>query len=95
MKTLEIAWHPVQDLLNFSSKLSVDNRLVTKRTILSSIASMFEPLGLIAPVIIRGKILMKELWKLKSDWDDIAPPHIRSDWIRYQNDLINLKDIFI
>lgn len=35
-----------------------------------SIATMFDPLGLILLVVVRAKLMLKELWKLPINWDD-------------------------
>lgn len=67
LKTLGVTWHPVRDLFRVSVNVQFANRSVTKRNILAAIASIFDPLGLISPVIIRGKMLMQELWKLSID----------------------------
>ncbi|MFH4984824.1 hypothetical protein AB6A40_011533, partial [Gnathostoma spinigerum] len=42
----------------------------TKRTILSYIASAFDPLGLLTPILVPAKILFQELWKSGYSWDD-------------------------
>ncbi|XP_049297835.1 uncharacterized protein LOC125771339 [Anopheles funestus] len=41
---------------------------------------MYDPLGLIAPVLVRAKLLMQELWLLKSGWDDPVPEQIYNKW---------------
>ena len=45
----------------------------TKRKVLSIISAIFDPLGLLGPVIITTKIFMQQLWKKKFDWDDPLP----------------------
>jgi hypothetical protein len=46
---------------------------VTKRSISSVIARIYDPLGLLAPVIVRAKILLQRVWALKIDWDETLP----------------------
>lgn len=41
----------------------------TKRTILSNIAKLYEPIGLLGPVIVTKKLLMQGLWKYEVDSD--------------------------
>ena len=43
---------------------------VTKRNVLKKIATVFDPLGLISPAIIKGKMLLQMLWSRGYDWDD-------------------------
>ncbi|XP_041786798.1 uncharacterized protein LOC121602099 [Anopheles merus] len=64
VKALGISWKPESDELCFESNTEADEATSTKRSILSSIAKMYDPLGLIAPVIVRAKMLMQELWLL-------------------------------
>ena len=43
---------------------------VSKRNALTLISSLFDPLGLLSPLSIRGKIFTQSLWKLKLNWDE-------------------------
>ena len=43
----------------------------TKRLILKTLATIFDPLGLVSPLTIRLKIWLQELWKIKVDWDKV------------------------
>ncbi|XP_071642767.1 uncharacterized protein [Temnothorax longispinosus] len=63
-KTLGVKWNPTEDV--FQYEINVDSsRGYTKRTMLSAIASIFDPLGFLAPVVITAKIMIQKLWKLK------------------------------
>ena len=42
----------------------------SKRNALALISSLFDPLGLLSPLSIRGRIFMQSLWKLKVNWDE-------------------------
>ncbi|GFV93767.1 DUF1758 domain-containing protein [Trichonephila clavipes] len=69
-KTLGLLWKPHPD--SFAFKISpmtsnCDNLIVTKKSVISTIARIFDPLGLIGPVITRAKILLQSLWQLKLD----------------------------
>uniref|UniRef100_A0A182NZE3 Uncharacterized protein n=1 Tax=Anopheles epiroticus TaxID=199890 RepID=A0A182NZE3_9DIPT len=59
---LGISWRPESDELIFDSSVCDNADTSTKQSILSRIAKMYDPLGLVAPVIVRAKILMQELW---------------------------------
>ena len=41
----------------------------TRRRLLRVVASLFDPLGLVAPLHITGKILLQHAWREKTDWD--------------------------
>ncbi|GFQ79150.1 integrase catalytic domain-containing protein [Trichonephila clavata] len=82
-KTLGLLWKPHPD--SFVFKISpmtsnCDSLIVTKKSVISTIARIFDPLGLIGPVITRAKILLQSLWQLKLDWNDPLPSYLVSYW---------------
>ncbi|XP_065094714.1 uncharacterized protein LOC135715326 [Ochlerotatus camptorhynchus] len=64
---LGIIWEPEADLLRFDSQIRISDEPPTKRSILSDTAKLFDPLGLIAPVVVRARIIIQELWLLSCD----------------------------
>ncbi|XP_077282090.1 uncharacterized protein LOC143908342 [Temnothorax americanus] len=94
VKILGLIWNPETDTFLFSDKSSQRDR-VTKRTILSEIAQMYDPLGFISPVMIRSKIILQELWLLKSGWDDSVPSELHDRWISFRLQLTTLQKLSI
>jgi len=45
----------------------------TKRGVLSLIARLFDPLGLLSPVTFRAKHIMQKIWRAQISWDDPLP----------------------
>ncbi|XP_074042815.1 uncharacterized protein [Leptinotarsa decemlineata] len=74
-KTLGITWNSQQDRFEYSVILNSQCN-PTKRTILSAISQIFDPLGLISPVVVNAKIILKELWQAQCDWDAPIPQNI-------------------
>ena len=71
MKVLGLAWNASKDTLAIQdSKHVKENMKVTKRNVLKEIASVYDPLGLLCPVILRGKVLLQNLWKKLLEWDN-------------------------
>lgn len=70
-KTLGLGWCNETDELHFTTKISeFDNiKVLTKRTMLSIVSQIYDPLGLLAPAVIISKILLQKLWLCKIDWD--------------------------
>lgn len=60
IQTLGLCWKPSTDTFHFIINLPTATS-ITKRTILSTIAKLFDPLGLISLVIIKAKIRIQEL----------------------------------
>lgn len=90
---LGIAWNPDRDTfqikLNIEPFPSVVN--ITKRIVLSYISQTFDPLGIISPVTIRGKILLQLLWLEGKSWDVNLSEELSSSFVNYINDLYNLN----
>lgn len=78
-RILGIRWNPSMDVFRFSIKLQKSSHTITKCTVLSEIARLFDPLGLIGPVIIIPKMIMQEIWQLKLHWDESIPQDIQGD----------------
>lgn len=84
-KILGLHWYPDED--NFSFQVNPDDRPCTKRNILSFIARLFDVLGLVAPMILYAKLLIKELWLDKLGWDELPPTRIVRAWEQFQAEL--------
>nr|CAI5841713.1 unnamed protein product [Callosobruchus analis] len=93
-KTLGLLWCCTSDTLEYrvNEKDFAVPRL-SKRTMLSAISKIFDPLGIISPVIITVKILIQELWQLKISWDDTVPPSVRNTWMTFTEGLTTLCEI--
>ncbi|XP_053686315.1 uncharacterized protein LOC128735856 [Sabethes cyaneus] len=103
VKTLGLIWHPNRDVLKFRFKipeLSQDERL-SKRKVLSIIATLFDPLGLIGTVITTAKVFMQLLWCLKDedgkklDWDHWLPASVEREWRNFHAQLPFLNELVI
>ncbi|GFT51812.1 uncharacterized protein TNCV_4440991 [Trichonephila clavipes] len=76
-KTFGVSWNPVKD--TFSFKVDVIPRdSYTTRTVLSTIVRLFDPLGLLGPVVSEAKMFMQKLWRLGIDWKDQLPNKVYS-----------------
>ena len=64
------------------------NQVLTKRTLLSQVSLLFDPLGIINPISIRGRILVQEAWREKLDWDTVLPEYYSLEWEQIKEDCI-------
>ena len=82
-RALEIRWDVSYDaffyVCDYADISHASN--VTRRQILSQVSSMFDPLGLIAPVVFRGRMIFQETSRLKLDWDELVPDWLRRMWV--------------
>ena len=72
-KTLGVIWDSEKDTLSF--QVNNTEAQAIKREVLRQTASVFDPLGIGAPLIIRAKILLQHVWTLNLDWDQALPDH--------------------
>ncbi|XP_011880226.1 PREDICTED: uncharacterized protein LOC105568821, partial [Vollenhovia emeryi] len=82
LKTLGLLWNAKADCLQYQVHTE-ENQIVTKRLVLSKIAQVFDPLGLIAPLLVSGKIIMQRLWLYDLDWDQEIPAELAPAWEDY------------
>ncbi|XP_076298325.1 uncharacterized protein LOC143217670 [Lasioglossum baleicum] len=92
MKTLGVSWDARHDAIRYSVQPSATTE-ITKRTILSTIAKIYDPLGLLGPITIVAKILMQQLWTLKITWDESVPVNIHTEWMNFKGDIQQLNNI--
>jgi len=59
--TLGLHWHPSLDCFSFSTQ-SIAIASFTKRSVLSLTVRLFDPLGWLAPAVVRAKILFQSMW---------------------------------
>ncbi|XP_078361896.1 uncharacterized protein LOC144646227 [Oculina patagonica] len=89
-KILGVPWDKEKDTfsINFAKALNgVEKGPLTKRKMLSAINSIFDLLGIAAPVVIVGKILYSEVCLRKLNWDEEVPEDIRKPWAKWLNDM--------
>ncbi|XP_036142104.1 uncharacterized protein LOC118645339 [Monomorium pharaonis] len=65
---LGLLWHPRRDYFSFRVQ-PLATELVTKRSVLSQTARLFDPMGWLAPVVIAAKIIIQTLWLQHLEWD--------------------------
>lgn len=96
IKALGIDWNTATDSFGFKSTLDPnDNKPFTKRSALSTVSKLFDPIGLIAPIIVIAKIFMKKVWATTLDWDDSLPSILRNEWVHYIEGLQHISEIKI
>jgi hypothetical protein len=94
-KTLGIIWNCNSDHIQYRIKLRDVNVVKTKRVVLSLTAQLFDPLGLIAPVVVTAKIFLQKLWTAKLEWDEKLPNYLENQWDNFVKTLSDLNDVII
>ncbi|KAF8371407.1 hypothetical protein PRIPAC_77836 [Pristionchus pacificus] len=79
-KLLGIVWNPSTDALSIRIPSFPRHKTETKRTMLSSNASIFDPVGLLQPLTLQAKSLVQKLWCIDLKWDQSVDPSIQSQF---------------
>ena len=89
-KVLGIPWKSDTDelILKLSHLKQITlNQPSTKRAILKTIASIFDPLGLISPVTTPLKVYLQGIFQQKLGWDEPVSNILQEEWISIVNQL--------
>ena len=93
-KVLEIFWNTKNDAFFFRiSKLPDDEP--TKRSLLSAVAKLFDPMGWLCPVMITAKISLQRLWLRKIGWDALLPSDLALEWHDFRLALATLSSVSV
>ncbi|XP_061386945.1 uncharacterized protein LOC133321887 [Musca vetustissima] len=69
VKALGLGWNTEHDTFSFEVNFPIKAN-VTKASLLSDAAKLYDPLGWLAPVTIQAKIYFQKLWLEGIDWKD-------------------------
>ncbi|XP_058443065.1 uncharacterized protein LOC131425280 [Malaya genurostris] len=87
IKTLGVVWDPQLDQLCIEVQPIEADTQWTKRKIFSAIAKLYDPLGLVSPVVAWAKMRLQHLWLASIGWDDPVLPEIESKWTEFYSQL--------
>ena len=84
-KLLGLHWNKTSDTIAvpFPAKLGD----VTKRGVLQTLASIYDPLGILSPITLQGKLLFRELCDRGLTWDHQLPEDLGSRWLQFCGNL--------
>ncbi|XP_025264482.1 uncharacterized protein LOC105257606 [Camponotus floridanus] len=90
--TLGLQWHPATDDFSFATR-HIALPSVTKRSVLSLVAQLFDPLGWLAPVVVRAKIAFQSTWLQGLEWDAPLDDASASAWVAFNAQIPTLEQI--
>ena len=97
-KVLGAYWNTVKDIFfyNVSPTIYTPTTYVSKRMIVGAAPKIHDPLGFIAPIIVKAKMIIQQLWAAGVEWDEnLSGTQIAEEYINWLYDLKHLKDIEI
>ena len=92
-RTLGLEWDVSNDQFRFLVKLP--DRPATRRGILSCVSSLYDPLGLVAPILLPAKTLLQSFCRQSLGWDDEISETDLKLWRDWLGSLSNLRELRI
>ena len=100
-RSLGVHWDIEKD--DFTFRVSLPEKPFTRRGVLSTINSVYDPLGLASSVTLEGKLILQQLVLMGKKannnnplgWDDPLPKNMNKRWSRLRDDLPNLEEVYI
>ncbi|XP_072384547.1 uncharacterized protein [Diabrotica undecimpunctata] len=94
-KILGLCWNSHSDHFSVLVPKVTVKDTYTKREVLSLIASIYDPIGLINPVVVSAKLIMRKIWLERSNWDDHLSPNLLTQWNLFLQTLPHLSNLKI
>ena len=85
---LGMIWNTAEDTFNYDVK--IPDQPNTRRGLLSTIFSIYDPLFLATPALIRAKRLFQITCAEKLGWDDPLPAHLTLVWMKWKEEVLHL-----
>ncbi|XP_073827101.1 uncharacterized protein [Musca autumnalis] len=92
VKALGLGWNTKQDAFSFQVCFPINDR-VTKASLLSDAAKLYDPLVWLAPVTIQAKIYFQKLWLEGIDWKDEVSSNMKHKWHFSRKDMKTVENI--
>ena len=95
LHTLTLKWNRRSDKLVVSRGVNRSvTEQVTQRLVLSRVASIFDPIGLVAPYTIKARLMLKEVWRLHGQqWDEALSEELTEDFLHWSKALTELSTL--
>ena len=92
-RVLGVQWFVGVDSFGFSIVLK--DQPLTRRGVLSTVASIYDPLGFLAPLVLKAKKILQEVCQKGVSWDSPLPDKLRPRWEQWKADLLKLQNLRI
>ena len=92
-KALGVKWNTEKDTLGFTIKFM--EKPSTRRGLLSMLSSIYDPLGLGAPFMLKGRQIIQQLCQEKLQWDEQIDERSAYEWLRWKNNLLTLENVTV
>ena len=88
-RALRVYWSLENDTLGF--QIILKDIPLMKRGVLSSINTIFDPLGIAGPFLLKGRKILQQITTSRSGWDEPLPDSERKAWEQWRIDLPGIE----
>lgn len=92
-RSLGLSWKLQTD--SFTFRVSRDVKPFTRRGMLSTVNSLYDPLGFTSPITVQGKALVRDISSDQYEWDTPLPLEKQTQWKAWTNSLTELEQVCI
>ena len=79
---LGLKWYKVKDIVTIN--FPKDDHPVTRQGIFTKLAKIYDPLGLVSPPTLEGKLVYRAACKLKAPWDAKLDDKLSQRWENWE-----------
>ena len=87
-KALGLKRNIQEDTLGFIIKM--DDKSTTRRGLLAVLSSVYDPLGLGAPFLLKGRLIIQRLCRKNLKWDEPIDDDTAQEWLKWRNNQMTL-----
>ena len=92
-RVLGVNWDIKEDQFTFF--INLPHNPFTKRGVLSTIASLYDPLGFVSPVVLKAKVFLQGLTRRKAGWDEEITSSESKRWSNWLSLLSRLNEVSV
>ncbi|XP_025754388.1 uncharacterized protein LOC106097728 isoform X2 [Oreochromis niloticus] len=92
-RSLGLGWDLSTDLFRF--QIIINEKPFTKRGVLSVVNSVYDPLGFAVPVIVEGRVILRDISTDICEWDAELPKDKLQQWQQWKHSLKHLQQLEI
>ena len=82
-----LGWDKQNDTIEVTIPQQVEEEHVTKKTILSHLGSIYDPLGILSPTTVEGKRIYREACDEKNGWNGEISDPLKKQWTKWTKQL--------
>ena len=72
-----VLWNIKEDVFTF--KVNMKEKAKTRRGMLSTLSSVYDALGLVAPFLLQGRRILQHLYEENLQWNEMVPQSIQDN----------------